>query len=115
MNRLSFLLASSTITLVAGCTAQVAPETSAPDASRPDETPGPDYTATTTATLTPASGRTFGQLVAASAGDEGAIVYTESDEPDNDGVVRNLVVLQRLDATGAVSGPPVELDIVESK
>ena len=57
----------------------------------------------------------MGQLAAASAGDEGAIVYTESDEADNNGVVRNLVVLQRLDAMGAASGPPVELDIVESK
>jgi hypothetical protein len=115
MNALHLLLASSTMALLAACTTPVAPEASLPDASRPEEIPGPTYTTTTTATLKPAPGRTFGQIAAASAGDEGAIAYTESDEEDSHGIVRNHVVLQRLDATGAVWGPRVELDTVESK
>jgi hypothetical protein len=108
------LVAPSTMVLLAACTGPVAPAPAPlPDPSAPDEVPGPTYTTTTTATWKPASGRTFGEIAAASAGDEGAIVYTESDAPDSQGIVRSSVLVQRLDATGAVWGPRVELDTVE--
>lgn len=94
--------------VLAACTTAGAPEASLPDPTRPKEIPGPTYTTTITATLTPAPGRAFGTMAAASAGDEGAVVYTESDEEGGS----SHIVLQRLDAKGAVSGPPVELDTV---
>ena len=114
MNAFRLPLASSTVALLAACTHPEALDAVVPEPSRPEEIPGPAYTTTTTATLTPAPGRTFGRLAAASAGDQAAIAYTESDEADGGGVVRSRVLLQRLDAMGAADGPPVELATVES-
>jgi len=110
MNALRLLLASSTTALLAACTTPVAP---LPKATPPEEIPGPSYTATTTATWVPTTGRTFQSIAAASAGDEGAVAYTESEDPTEDGVVRSHILLQLLDATGARSGPPIDLAIVE--
>ncbi len=59
-------------------------------------------------------GWTLGGIAAASAGDEGAIAYAESDAGDDDGVRKSLLKLQRLDAAGAPRGAAIELATVSS-
>lgn len=110
MNVLRFLLVSSAMGLVAACS-EASP--SLPDPSPPEEVSGPASSATVTATWKAAEGRRFGSLAATSAGDKGAIVYTESEPANGDGVVQSRVLLQRLDGTGAERGSPVELDDVK--
>lgn len=58
--------------------------------------------------------RSFGEMAAASAGNEGAIAYVESGAADTQGVMMSVVKLQRLDAAGAARGAAIELGTVAS-
>jgi hypothetical protein len=113
MNLLHLLLASSTLALLSACTSPV----DSPPGNDPQPTgddPAPTTSPGNTMTLQAPQGWTLGALAAASAGDEGAIAYAESDGGDADGVVKTLLKLQRLDVTGAARGAAVELGSVSS-
>jgi hypothetical protein len=103
MNLLRLLLASSTIALLPTCTEPVAP------VAPPLANPAPPGKPGLTATWTPAAGLRFQQLVATSAGEEGAIAYLEYEQPSTSANAQSRVLLQRLDASGVVKGPVVEL------
>lgn len=106
----SFLLASSSVALLAACSNASTPEVIDPDLPDLTEVEGPAHVTNVTATLKAAPGRTLGRFAAASAGDAGAIAYAEMDEAG-----QSRVLLQRLDAKGAVSGAPVELDAAKGE
>ncbi len=79
-----------------------------------DNDPEPTTSPGNTTTWKAAPGWTLGGLAAASAGDEGAIAYAESDAGDADGVMKTHLKLQRLDAAGAARGPAIELGTVSA-
>jgi hypothetical protein len=83
-----------------------------------DSPPGNDHEPTITpgetTTWQAAPGWTIGGLATASSGDEGAIAYAESSAEDDDGVVKTILRLQRLDAAGAARGPAIELGTVSA-
>jgi hypothetical protein len=101
MNLLRLLLASSTLALLSACTAPVA----APPLVDPAPTGKPGLTARWSTT----SELRLVNLVATSAGEEGAVAYFEWDRGDESNNPRSRVLLQRLDASGIARGAPVEI------
>lgn len=105
MNLLRLLLASSTLALLPACMEPVTP---------PLANPAPPGKPGLTATWKPAPGVGFSQLAATSAGEEGAIAYREYDRTTDPANPRSRVMLQRLDASGIVKGPVVEMSSTDS-
>lgn len=105
MNLLRLLLASSTLALLPACTTPVAPPLADP---APPGTPGITAKWKTTPELR------LEDLVATSAGEEGAVAYVEWDRGDGQGEEQGRVLLQRLDASGIVRGSPVEIAGMQS-
>jgi hypothetical protein len=82
----------------------------------PGTEPIPKPSTTTTVEITAqwqvAPDRAVGEMAAASAGDEGAIAYAESEGHTADGFTQTRIKLQRLDSTGAIRGAAVELGVI---
>lgn len=114
MKALRRLLAPSIIALLPACTAP----SSAPPEKQPALPPAPVLVLPGTLELTATwknPGGAFGAIASASAGNEGAIAYSELETPDQGASsTRLLIKVQRIDSNGAALGSAVELGAIES-
>lgn len=111
MKPLFLLVAPSVMASLLACTAPA----TAPDQELPDIEQSPPSVSETTARWEAPPDGAFGALASAAANDEGAIAYAELQEPDGAGsFAQTRIKLQRLDSTGALRGPSIELGVVES-
>ena len=108
MNLFRLLLASSTLALLPACTEP------SPPVTPPLANPAPPGKPGLTASWKPGAGLGFSLLAATSAGEEGAIAYREYDGMTDPANPRSRVMLQRLDASGIVRGPVVEMSGMDS-
>lgn len=110
MHKPTLLHVFSSLTLLAACSA---PSTSAPEPSS-EHTEATAKGADVTLELHAAPDGAIGEVAAASAGDRGAIVYSESEGWTGSSYAQTRVKLQRLDAKGAALGSPTELAVLSS-
>ena len=112
MNKLPRLLASSALTLLAACSSAPADDSKATPAPVPEVKEPTTTTMEITAQWQANPDAAFGEIPAASSGDDGAIAYAESTGWTDQTFTETWIMLQRLDNTGAMQGPAIELGVL---